>query len=341
MADEKHSLIWQDDSGWPDDRHGWVFLGRAVHQLGSALHGEDWSWDTPTAVLVQPLPAYEDATLPDKEFANKILLRLKSDYRSKPVYNKRGPEVDDQIASGNVTPLTLLGKYLEKVVIGYTFDTFEWTDARDFVDARNSARRPFAERWRDLQELIASEAVEGRLRFATRPYCGGDFEEAPSGWWNTERRFYEHRFANCTVSRSTPFHSSLEDWLFVSECDLQRLIGQICASNPADGLTQIEYFVPTPSQRRINVPTDTAVYRTGMQGRPTSAKLLLAELRRQHAQGVAYQGISDCARTLSAWLKEQHPEAPSSGPGATENTLRELYRNLYQAPKQNGPKEDP
>ena len=57
-AMDERQKFWQAKD-WPDDVRDKVFLARAVHQLGSALFGDEWTGHEPTVdYLLRPLPMF-------------------------------------------------------------------------------------------------------------------------------------------------------------------------------------------------------------------------------------------------------------------------------------------
>ena len=73
---------------------------------------------------------------------------------------------------------------------------------------------------------------------------------------------------------------------------------------------------------------DVSVYKTGYPGRPSSAQLIEAELRARASRGEMLLQIAREAAYLEAWLKSEHPSAPSAKAPSIENAIREVYRQL-------------
>lgn len=77
------------------------------------------------------------------------------------------------------------------------------------------------------------------------------------------------------------------------------------------------------SLRRSVAPT-----RTGAPGRPSSAHLVLEEMKRLHERGELPSTLAETARVLERWLKANNPSAPPMKAHSIENTIREDWRAL-------------
>jgi hypothetical protein len=66
---------------------------------------------------------------------------------------------------------------------------------------------------------------------------------------------------------------------------------------------------------------DAPIYRTGMQGRPSSSSLIAAQLERRREAGQTLDTQVAEADALAAWLVQEHPEAPKTGSKAIRTSL--------------------
>ncbi len=70
------------------------------------------------------------------------------------------------------------------------------------------------------------------------------------------------------------------------------------------------------------------IYRTGVQGRPTSWYLMETELRRRYAAGETYSTLAKWAYVLNNWLLSEHPKAPPIRGKTITNHLSKVVREL-------------
>lgn len=75
------------------------------------------------------------------------------------------------------------------------------------------------------------------------------------------------------------------------------------------------------------------IYNTGTAGRPSSKHLALAEMRRRAGAGTLATGIKAESEALSAWLTQEHPQAPPATAKSLENSLRDEFKALRLPPK--------
>ena len=79
---------------------------------------------------------------------------------------------------------------------------------------------------------------------------------------------------------------------------------------------------------------DEGIYRSGAPGRPTSAHLVKAELKRRATAGELCASLASEAEHLSQWLTSQHPNAP----GMTKKTISNSCRDAYLSARKQRPK---
>ena len=71
--------------------------------------------------------------------------------------------------------------------------------------------------------------------------------------------------------------------------------------------------------------TQQPAVRSGLPGKPTSKHLYLQKLDARIKTGEVASSLEREAAFLKDWLKETHPEAPSSGLSAIKNNIRKRY----------------
>lgn len=68
--------------------------------------------------------------------------------------------------------------------------------------------------------------------------------------------------------------------------------------------------------------------RSGVPGRPTSAHLVLAEMKRRSSQGSLETSLAAESRFLSNWLARHHADMPQAKPKAVQEAIRGRYWEL-------------
>jgi len=76
------------------------------------------------------------------------------------------------------------------------------------------------------------------------------------------------------------------------------------------------------------VTNETAIYRTGLPGKPTSWHLIETECRRRYESGERHPQTTVWARVLRDWFRSKHPDAPSPTEKTLKNKLARLLREL-------------
>lgn len=82
------------------------------------------------------------------------------------------------------------------------------------------------ERFRSVQNEIATRAEAAKLVTAFRSKIGGEMEQIPRVWWSTER--LTERFAHCHIDPADPFEtgnpSGSYSWIFVARSTVKQTI---------------------------------------------------------------------------------------------------------------------
>ena len=77
--------FWSDQSKWPDDAPEFVFIARAILQLGRKRFGEAWSDDIPATPLTWELPDHLTVHTPMEDIrrAARVLQGTCDTYRAR------------------------------------------------------------------------------------------------------------------------------------------------------------------------------------------------------------------------------------------------------------------
>jgi hypothetical protein len=82
-----------------------------------------------------------------------------------------------------------------------------------------------------------------------------------------------------------------------------------------------------PKHRSASSPT-TAIYHTGLPGKPTSIPLVRKELYARAERKETAETLEKEASALSEWLRKAHPTAPPATTKTIKNALRREYHSL-------------
>jgi hypothetical protein len=204
--------FWINKNRWPNDPKGYVFLARALHEIGQARFGNDWA-GTEWAVNVPPVLTGDLPHQPDKRLLARILLEA------------HRPDIElGEIITGS-----------KHTVSGAPLTAEQWAIARDLSNQQFQKVRPFLVRSAAVQAAFikASEAQE--LITAYRPTAGGEMRPIPAPWWNTETN--HNRFVMCQLNPHKPFGLGFAGdnyaWIFVTRDSLDRFITSQPFAKPA------------------------------------------------------------------------------------------------------------
>jgi hypothetical protein len=171
---------WKYERTWPMDTAEYVFLARAVMQIGAKLYGDEWTGDEPTIESVPMPPIFP----PKNGWVDPHVRKLLS------------------IAQPNLPPRVVkYGPY--GALPGQELTAEEWRLAlavwRDQYQVAEGAR----DRFGSVQKEIAAQCVAVMLKSVMRPCEGGRFFPIPDWHWSTERLW--SRFARCQMNPNRPF----------------------------------------------------------------------------------------------------------------------------------------
>jgi hypothetical protein len=209
--------FWARPHVWPLDPDGYVFLARAVEEIGRAMFGQHWTGKEITTEHVRSLPDQAQGTVSDASYAHDVLMKL-------PKYSKQLP-----------SPKTVLPPSLNSVLsqpAGLalfqvdSFTTEQWSAAQAAVRRQQKERAPALQRLSQVQLNIVKRCESGELISAIRSRAGGDMREVPRAWWNTES--WHNRFTMCQVNPKEPFGiGSAGDsycWIFLTRESLDKYL---------------------------------------------------------------------------------------------------------------------
>jgi hypothetical protein len=170
---------------WPNDPKGYVFLARALLELGRARYGERWTGGEYTVVMPRVLEDFS-FEMGDYAYATRLL-------------QKHRPDVFPAKSDSNCLTPEL------------------WYIACDISRHQYEAVRPLLVRRLSVEQEFTRRAEAGDLATAYRPLLGGDMSAIPSCWWNTEGL---ERFQMCQLNPDDPYGPGFDDernvWIFVS-----------------------------------------------------------------------------------------------------------------------------
>jgi hypothetical protein len=208
----RQSLWWaENNSTWPRDSRDWVFLARAVYEIGRARYPSEWTgdepvtWRNPSPATETPLP--EDPSEADHrqvQYAHQVL-------------KEQHPEVAAKVL---------------------TFPTLirpdDWKLARIETERLRLVSLRIIWRFEAITRMIATEAEAGRLVTGLRPTDGGVVRVMPVEWWNTENLC--PRFTMCQMHPAEPFSRAFTgedfEWIFVRAKSLKQFVNNL-KSKPA------------------------------------------------------------------------------------------------------------
>jgi hypothetical protein len=185
--------FWARPDVWPRDPLGYIFLARAIEEIGRAMFGEDWTGKEVTTDFVRSLPDYFKASIFDASYARDILMKL-------PEYATQFP------------PLPEWGDPPSY----FTFK--EWLAAQAAVRRQQEEQAPTFKRLSAVKLEIVARCESGELISAIRPVVGGAMRIAARVWWNTER--WHSRFTMCQLNPDDPFGGGFAGdnfyWIFLT-----------------------------------------------------------------------------------------------------------------------------
>ena len=209
---------WHRPNSWISDPFGYVFLPRAMLEIGKALFPDEWTGKEPTTPIFFPLPKVSVLASPNVKRDVHSLLRAE-----RPDFAR--PPLDALPRRPDIVCLPHLHRAQGRPIVTFTED--EWAAARKIFQKREDVARPARRRYAKVCETVASACRSGDLVSALRPHNGGDAVEMRPSLWNTEGAALAHRFECFSLDPSEPFSGGLanrEAWICVARNGLDALL---------------------------------------------------------------------------------------------------------------------
>lgn len=187
--------FWFDSSQWPRDPSGFVFLARAVHEIGRTIMKDEWTGSEPTTEFTPHLPFFARFTNSiGSERANSLLMKYRPLLNHTPIkWAKWGPH-----------PMT--------------FSVEEWNAAVEL----SKDVLPYVLRFLAVQSEIVQQCEAGDLASFYRWDTTGQMLPIPREWWNTDR--WQPRFAMCRINPRDPMSIGIAGdnfcWIFLQRSSL-------------------------------------------------------------------------------------------------------------------------
>jgi hypothetical protein len=212
LAEALRALIdWHNSANWISDPDGYVFLPRAMLEIGKALYPNEWTGAEPTTPVFLSLPLGSAAARQwQKKEAHTALCKERPEFGRKPL----------SVASGGpIIP---------------PFTDAEWQAAREIYRRRGDAARPAWLRYAQVKKTVTDACRRGRLAFGLRPHAGGAVYPGNAEWWETEYNKLHYRFEWFRMSSAAPFTTGLRDdagWICISRDSLAAFFARLKSSH--------------------------------------------------------------------------------------------------------------
>jgi hypothetical protein len=195
--------FWLSPYQWPRDPSGFVFLARAVHEIGRTNMKDEWTGSEPTTEHIPRLPTnfglgqYPPAPH-HLERAHRLLMKHRPEFNRTPLeWGKWGPP-------------------------SITFSNEEWEAAVELSKDEERRTLPYAQRFRTVQSEIVRQCEAGDLASFYRWDTTGQMLPIPREWWNTDR--WQPRFAMCRINPRDPMSIGIAGdnfcWIFLQRSSL-------------------------------------------------------------------------------------------------------------------------
>jgi hypothetical protein len=217
--------FWARPHAWPRDPHGYIFLARAVEEIGRAIFGADWTGKEVTTELVRSLPDQHEASGSDALYAHEVLMKL-------PQHAKQLPKPESLPPS-----LNNLARQTRRAVIfrPESFTREQWSAAQAAIRCQQEERAPAWRRLSTVQLKIVTLCESGELKSAVRRTAGGAMRSVSRDCWNTER-WYD-RFTVCQLNPNKPFGLGFAGddycWIFLTRESLDRYLQKVSPPSTA------------------------------------------------------------------------------------------------------------
>ena len=216
---------WHTPSKWISDPQGYVFLPRAMLEIGKALYPSDWTGAEPTTPVFLPLPlGSATARQSEKQEAHIALCKERPEFGRKPLsvlpqFLTLRPRGGLSASGGPIIP---------------PFTNAEWQAAREIYRRREDAARPAWSRFAQVKKTVTDACRQGQLAFGLRPRAGGAVYPGKKEWWETEGVTLHYRFEWFRISSAAPFANGLRDdadWICIARDSLDALLRRLSPSH--------------------------------------------------------------------------------------------------------------
>lgn len=207
--------FWTNQGSWPDDAYGFVFLARAVQQIGRATFPDEWTGRE--AIAEPPIETPYEAVL--RGVGGAAWSRWQEDYSR---------QVMRLIAARDPSKLC----WIETKIGNLSVRTNKITTAsmrygESLIPEENQRRTQAKERWERVVSIVKSALRDGSLESVTLPTHGGAFSAPrPKEWWNVSG--IEARLTMCRLNPENPFSAGFAgrgyEHIFVKASSLARLL---------------------------------------------------------------------------------------------------------------------
>jgi hypothetical protein len=256
--------IWERPGLWPFDPAGYVFLARAVMEVGVAMFGERWTGDEPSAAYLEddqhPLPRapvlplspdgpdeYRAAAAAVREWAPEIetgppILREARLYGYGYAAGPKLPPMSVEQWTG-LRP-TIAERHAAAVAETKRLNA----SARRRATRHNAIAGPKIDRFDAVCQEITKQCEAGAVRTAWAWRIGGALSLISKEWWNIHPILGMHRFRWAQLLPGKPFsvQPPTDDFAFVylSRQDLDRFItSQPLAAVRVDDLPHLSPYL--------------------------------------------------------------------------------------------------
>ena len=235
---------WFNRSQWISDPLGYVFLPRAMLEIGKALFPDDWTGAEPATPVFLPLPLRSaDAPEWQKREAHVAFCKERPDFGRKPL---------DALPHHSYISA---GGFSKGPPIIPPFTDAEWKAARAIYQRREDAARPAWVRYAQVCKTVTDACRQGQLAFGLRPGPGGAVYPGKPDWWETEGNTLHYRFGCFRMSSAAPFANGLRDdaeWICISRNSLVAFLARFKSNHPSTAKAESDAIKHLASKLKEN-----------------------------------------------------------------------------------------
>lgn len=252
--------FWESEADWPDDAYGFVFLGRALHVVGSALYGDAWTRGEPLTPRLFDLwlevggqKYLKSRTSVAASIQNELVKLLKE-------HSPENVILESEELAPGLQPLTTVHSLSRTTfaprpstrISSLVMTAETWLSAAKIAEEENARRNAANERLAGAQDFLKVAMRDGKLRYVLLPLVGGRFSELmPPEWWN--RKSPSQIFSECRMDPENPMWANRTNsqHVFVDEIGLR-----ILTTPPDEGFDLPDFGMRDFSDRPVPRPTD-------------------------------------------------------------------------------------